>query len=47
VILLGAGVKTGHYAQAASPADIAPTLGQLIGVKMSKAEGRVLKEALR
>jgi phosphopentomutase len=47
VMLLGAGIKAGRYPQAASPADIAPTLAQLVGVKMPKAEGRVLKEALR
>jgi len=47
VILLGAGIKPGRYAHAASPADIAPTLAQLVGVKMPKAEGRVLKEALK
>jgi predicted AlkP superfamily pyrophosphatase or phosphodiesterase len=47
VILLGAGVKPGHYAQSASPADIAPSLAQEIGVKLPKAEGRVLKEALK
>jgi predicted AlkP superfamily pyrophosphatase or phosphodiesterase len=47
VVLLGAGVKAGHYAQSASPADIAPTLAREIGVKLPKAEGRVLKEALK
>jgi hypothetical protein len=47
VILLGAGIRPGHYPQPASPADLAPTLAQRIGVKMPKAEGRVLKEALK
>ena len=47
VMLLGAGIKAGRYPQAASPADIAPTLAKLVGVKMPKAEGRVLKEALK
>lgn len=47
VILLGAGIKPGRYAGVASPADIAPTLAHLLGVKMPKAEGRVLKEALK
>jgi predicted AlkP superfamily pyrophosphatase or phosphodiesterase len=47
VILLGAGVRPGHYMQPASPADLAPTLAQQIGVKLPKAEGRVLKEALK
>jgi predicted AlkP superfamily pyrophosphatase or phosphodiesterase len=47
VILLGAGIKAGRFPQAATPADIAPTLAQLAGVKLPKAEGRVLKEALK
>jgi predicted AlkP superfamily pyrophosphatase or phosphodiesterase len=47
VVLLGAGIKAGRYMQLASPADLAPTLAHITGVKMSKAEGRVLKEALR
>jgi predicted AlkP superfamily pyrophosphatase or phosphodiesterase len=47
VILLGHGIKAGRHTQAASPADIAPTLAQVIGVTLPKAEGRVLKEALK
>jgi predicted AlkP superfamily pyrophosphatase or phosphodiesterase len=47
VILFGAGVKRGRFSQTASPADIAPTLAKLAGVRMPKAEGRVLREALR
>ena len=47
VILLGPAIKPGKYSQAASPADLAPTLAQIIGVKMPKAEGRVLKEAIK
>jgi predicted AlkP superfamily pyrophosphatase or phosphodiesterase len=47
VILLGRGIKAGRFTQAASPADIAPTLAQVIGVKLPKAEGRVLREALK
>jgi predicted AlkP superfamily pyrophosphatase or phosphodiesterase len=47
VILMGHGIKQGRYTQAASPADIAPTLAQVVGVKLPKAEGRVLREALR
>jgi predicted AlkP superfamily pyrophosphatase or phosphodiesterase len=46
VILLGKGVRSGRYAQPASPADIAPTLASLAGVKLPKADGRVLREAL-
>jgi predicted AlkP superfamily pyrophosphatase or phosphodiesterase len=46
VILFGAGIKAGRYERAATPADIAPTLARVAGIKMSKAEGRVLTEAL-
>ena len=47
VIVMGKGIKPGRYAQAASPADIAPTLAQVAGVKLPKAEGRILREALK
>jgi predicted AlkP superfamily pyrophosphatase or phosphodiesterase len=47
VIMMGGGIKPGRYAQPASPADIAPTLAHLINVKLPRAEGRVLEEALR
>jgi predicted AlkP superfamily pyrophosphatase or phosphodiesterase len=46
VIFFGAGVKPGKYDRAASPADIAPTLARLLGVKLPHAEGRVLGEVL-
>jgi predicted AlkP superfamily pyrophosphatase or phosphodiesterase len=46
VILFGAGVKAGRYERAATPADIAPTLARVAGIRMTKAEGRVLTEAL-
>ena len=47
VILFGAGVKHGRFSQAASPADIAPTLAALAGLHMPKADGRILREALK
>jgi predicted AlkP superfamily pyrophosphatase or phosphodiesterase len=47
VVLFGAGVKAGRYDRAATPADIAPTLARVAGIKMSKADGRVLAEGLR
>jgi predicted AlkP superfamily pyrophosphatase or phosphodiesterase len=47
VILLGRGIKAGRLTQAATPADIAPTMAQVMGVKLPKAEGRVLREALK
>jgi predicted AlkP superfamily pyrophosphatase or phosphodiesterase len=47
VLLLGGGIRKGHYSAAASPADVAPTLAYLAGIPLPKAEGRVLREALR
>ena len=47
IILFGAGIKAGRYDQAATPADVAPTLARIAGIRMGKAEGRVLTEALR
>lgn len=47
LILLGAGVRPGRYPQAASPADIAPTLAHLLGIDFPDRDGRVLQEALR
>jgi len=46
LILFGAGIRPGRYAQPATPADIAPTLAALVGFTMSEATGRVLHEAL-
>lgn len=47
VILLGTGIRSGRFQQPLTPADIAPTLAQIAGVSLPKAEGRVLREALR
>jgi predicted AlkP superfamily pyrophosphatase or phosphodiesterase len=47
LILFGARIKPGRIAASATPADIAPTLAHLAAVRMPKAEGRVLREALR
>jgi predicted AlkP superfamily pyrophosphatase or phosphodiesterase len=47
IILFGSGIKPGRYERPATPADIAPTLARVAGAKMSKAEGRVLAEALK
>jgi predicted AlkP superfamily pyrophosphatase or phosphodiesterase len=46
VLLFGAGIKGGKYWQAATPADLAPTLAALTGVTMSRVDGRVLTEGL-
>ncbi len=48
LIIAGAGVAPGRYADAATPADIAPTLARLLRVQPpSNAMGRVLLEAVR
>ena len=47
MIIMGAGFKQGRYFQAATPADIAPTLAAVLGVQApSNSVGRVLLEAL-
>jgi predicted AlkP superfamily pyrophosphatase or phosphodiesterase len=46
LVLFGAGIETGQYDAAASPADIAPTLARIAGVPLPSATGRVLDEAL-
>ena len=46
MILHGAGIRTGRYETAATPADIAPTLAFLTGVTLPRPDGRVLIEAL-
>jgi predicted AlkP superfamily pyrophosphatase or phosphodiesterase len=47
-IMMGAGVNPGRYLEAATPADIAPTLSALLRITPpSNATGRVLVEALK
>jgi predicted AlkP superfamily pyrophosphatase or phosphodiesterase len=46
ILLMGFGIQSGEYFQAATPADIAPTLGALTGVTLATRDGRVLAEAL-
>jgi predicted AlkP superfamily pyrophosphatase or phosphodiesterase len=47
-IIMGTGVKPGQYFEAATPADIAPTLSALLRITPpSNATGRVLTEALK
>ncbi|HYG11808.1 MAG TPA: alkaline phosphatase family protein [Pyrinomonadaceae bacterium] len=47
LIIMGQGVAAGRYAQAATPADIAPTLASLLRIQPpSNAVGRVLVEGL-
>ena len=47
IVLLGPAIKPGRYDTAATPADIAPTLAMLAGVRLPRAEGRPLQDALR
>lgn len=47
LLLMGFGIQPGEYFNAATPADIAPTLGALTGVTLATHDGRVLSEALR
>ena len=44
VILLGGSIKGGRSSSNVTPADIAPTLGSLAGVRLPQAEGHVLVE---
>ena len=46
IILFGNGIKPGHYREAATPADIAPTLAAMTGITLPNAEGRILRAAL-
>ncbi len=47
-LIMGAGIKPGPYFEAATPADIAPTLSALLRITPpSNATGRVLIEALK
>jgi predicted AlkP superfamily pyrophosphatase or phosphodiesterase len=46
VILMGSGVRRGKYYEAATPADIAPTLATLCGITLATHDGRTLVEAL-
>lgn len=45
LFLYGSGIRGGRYAQAVSPADIAPTLGWLCAVTLPHPDGRPLLEA--
>ena len=42
LLFLGRGVKPGKYDQPATPADLAPTLAALVGVKLLKTDGHSL-----
>lgn len=46
VILYGAHIRPGEHTEAASPADIAPTLASLVGVRLPSPDGHVLTAAI-
>lgn len=46
LLFMGKGIAPGEYLEAASPADVAPTLAFLSGVTLPGGQGRVLIEAL-
>jgi phosphoglycerol transferase MdoB-like AlkP superfamily enzyme len=47
ILLYGAGIKAGKRTEAATPADIAPTLAAIVGVTMGSVDGKVLTPALK
>ena len=47
IVLFGAGIKPGALADAATPADIAPTLAAIAGVTLTPVDGKVLTAALK
>jgi hypothetical protein len=46
LVLYGRSFRPGRYSGPVTPADLAPTLGAVLGVGLPTAEGRVLTEAL-
>ena len=48
LVIMGGGLAPGRYLNAATPADLAPTLARLLSVEPpSNATGRVLLEAFK
>lgn len=47
LIFFGPRFRPGRYDEPASPADLAPTLSHLVGIKLPRAQGRVLTAAIR
>jgi predicted AlkP superfamily pyrophosphatase or phosphodiesterase len=46
LVLFGAGIRPGRYADRVSPADIAPTFAALVGLAVTAVDGRPLGRAL-
>jgi hypothetical protein len=48
LIIMGQGLKRGHYHQPATPLDIAPTVATVLGIATpNRSQGRILREALK
>ena len=47
LLFAGAGIKPGRYLVPASPADIAPTFAQLIGITVARTDGHVRVETIK
>jgi predicted AlkP superfamily pyrophosphatase or phosphodiesterase len=47
ILLFGRGIKPGRYEQPVTPADIAPTLAELCGIILPRADGKPLQPALQ
>jgi predicted AlkP superfamily pyrophosphatase or phosphodiesterase len=46
VLFYGAGIKPGRFNDAASPADLVPTLASVVGITLPQAQGKALASAL-
>lgn len=46
LVFAGAGVARGQFSRRVSPADLAPTLGQMVGVTLPRPDGAVLPEVV-
>jgi hypothetical protein len=46
IVLRGPGIRAGRYGERVTPADIAPTLAHLAGIRLPRADGRVLRAAV-
>jgi predicted AlkP superfamily pyrophosphatase or phosphodiesterase len=47
VLLLGGAIRHGRFSAPVSPADVAPTLAAIAGLRLPRAEGRVLSEVIK
>jgi len=45
ILLYGSGIKPGKYEDIASPADVSPTLADVCGITLPRAQGTVLRHA--